>query len=333
MTEADRASRILVMVDASNFEYTCVFSAVDKWRKAHFEEYERTVAPTAWETDQDDLPELLNIDSFRRTLRFAVQDRLELIRSVVSTNHMEDVERATAVDTFFALDGDLSKNFRKRLYPDYKGQREKERKKFNVKTAKAYVQDVLFKELGLESALGYKMVRVDGCESDDIIATLATRYPGYMAKILFSSDGDFLQLDGVSQYNCWGKRIERKPFDEGGEPMSAKDYLLWKVLKGDCSDNIRNVFHRVGEKKSWMLVNDKPTLKRMLKEDNGAAERFMLNATLIDFRRIPQDCIERITKAIDAKMDEVQRETDFSLDNCLVTSTTQRLKTVEIEGR
>lgn len=314
----DRSSSILVVVDASNFEYMCIFSAAARWEKLHSDESKLVLKETVWKTDQDNLPELLNYDSFRRVLKFVVQDKLEQLRSIISNNHQGDIDCATDVDVFFALDGELEKNFRKRLYPEYKAQRDLARQRFSIKNLKPYIQDVLFKELGLETALGYRIVKVDGCESDDIIATIFKNYTGYMKRILFSSDKDFLQLKDVIQYDCWGKRVERTIRDVVDEPVGRNDFLLWKIIRGDQSDNIKNVFPKYGDKKSWELVNDRKKLRQMLSENNSAFERFKLNSTLIDFDNIPKDYTKRIMKVVDEKLSEKSFSGEFSLEECMV---------------
>lgn len=315
--DPDRSQKILVAVDASNFEYVCIFAAASKWERTYPDEAAATLPENVWKADQDDLPELLNIDSFRRTLKFTVQDKLEKIREIITQNHMDEVDMAKDMDVFFAVDGDLSKNFRKQLYPAYKAQRANQRQRFSLKNMRPYIQDVLFKELGLESVFGYKIVSAEGCESDDVIATLMTQYPGYMKRILFSSDHDFLQLKDVVQYDCWGKKLERTIKDVTEGEVTRSEFLKWKIIRGDISDNIKNVFPKYGDKKSWDLVQDEPRLKQMLRESNDAMERFKLNSILIDFRRIPKEYTERMMKVIDAKLAE-KKPGDFLLDDCMI---------------
>jgi 5'-3' exonuclease len=183
---------------------------------------------------------------------------------------------------------------------------------------KTYIQNVLFKELGVETALGFKVVAVEGCESDDIIAVIMRKYTDYPCRILFSSDKDFLQLKNVFQYNCWGKRVVRTIPDVVEEEVSRKDFLLWKIIRGDLSDNIKNVFPKYGDKKSWKLVQDRPRLRRLLAEDNGAMERYKLNRSLIDFGRIPEDCVQRIKEALDEKLRDAALADEFMLEGAMV---------------
>ena len=102
----DRSSKILVAVDTSNFEYVCIFAAASRWEKLYSDEA-NGVLNYPGKTDQDNLPELLNFNSFRRTLKFVVQEKLEFIRSIVSLNHQSEIDCATDIDFIFAIDGNI----------------------------------------------------------------------------------------------------------------------------------------------------------------------------------------------------------------------------------
>ena len=313
----DNSTRILVTVDVSNFDYVCTFSAVKHWRKMypddaaiHFRE--------PWATDQDNLPDLTNVPSFRRVLRFTVQDRLGFLDQIISKNHQDAVDCATGVDTIFSFDSNLDGNFRKKLYPGYKAQRKLVKKSFDMSAAKRYIQNVIFGELNLEMTRGYKFIKVDGCECDDIIATVMENCNDYMCRIILSSDRDFLQIGNVYQYNCWGEKIERKINHVVDEPMDRDDFLLWKIIRGDQSDNISNVFPKYGDKKSYSLAMDRNRLRQMLLEDNSAVERFKLNMSLIDFRKIPTKVKDKIWKMVSAKMADRTEPLDFTLEGCMV---------------
>ena len=64
------------------------------------------------------------------------------------------------------------------------------------------------------------------------------------------------------------------------------NYLKAKLIVGDKSDNIPQVFERVGWKKAWSLMSDVETLKEKLK-DSKAINRLKLNSKLIDCKYIP----------------------------------------------
>lgn len=312
--DSGRATRILVAVDASNFGYQCVFAAERRWASLYPDDAGCVLKPAS-ETDQSDLPDLVNLDSFRKTLSFVAQDRLGSIMETVSQNHPDEVELATGMDVVFAMDSYVGDSFRRRLYPAYKANRRKVKSTFDVRSAKRYLEDVVFQELGIETLKGYKVVKVDGCECDDIVYVLMNRFGGYMSRFLFSSDRDFQQIPDVVQYTCWGKRVTR---DVDGEELSPGDFLLWKVVRGDPSDNIANVFPKVGEKKSLALVKDRRRLKEMLVESEDAAERFRTNLQLIDLRRIPSDMEARIYEVLGRRLSEPDAVSEFGIDECMV---------------
>ena len=65
-------------------------------------------------------------------------------------------------------------------------------------------------------------------------------------------------------------------------------------MKGDVSDNIKSVFPKCGDVKSYKLVKNKPLLREMLSESQEANDRYHLNKLLIDFRSIPKEMEEKI---------------------------------------
>lgn len=316
----DRKTRILVAMDTSNFEYMCVFVALSRWEKYHSDEASAVLAEDHWHTDQENLPDLLNYDSFRKTIRLAVQDKLEGFRNILKRNHEFELDTASGIDVLFVVDDKLDNNFRKVIYPGYKAQRKAMRQRFNVSKAKAYIHNVVFKELDIEETMGYHIVKVDKCESDDVIAILMKNYTDYMLRVIISSDRDYLQIDDVVQYDQWGNKVERK-LDENitDEILSRNDYLLFKIIFGDQSDNIPHVFDKCGKVKSYRLVKDKQRLRTLLKENNAAYERFSMNMSLIDFKYIPKENEERIMKVLDEKLSkENPAEESFDINECMI---------------
>jgi 5'-3' exonuclease len=313
-----KENRILVAVDISNFEYLSISAAFTKWKDYYPDDASFLHPPK--ETDQSNLPNLLNIDSFRKVLSMTVQQKLESINWILKNNHQMEIDMAEGIDVICAEDAPITNNFRKLKYPEYKAQRKLLLKSYDVFAIKDYIQDVLFKELEIEEKLGYKIVKVDDCESDDVIAVLMNSNPDYMCRVLISSDRDFLQLEGVHQYDWWGNKIERKIKGHDEFEMNAKEFLLWKILRGDVSDNIKNVFPKYGDVKSYKLVKDKPLLRRMFSESQEAYDRYKLNKELIDFRSIPSDMVSRISGIILEKLTEPslsEKVENFTLESCI----------------
>lgn len=315
----DFSNRILLVVDSSNFEYYCISLAFSSWKDNYPDDAALHVKPVN-ETDQNNLPNIIVSKLFRRELGKVVQRKLESILWIVKNNHQEDVDLATGIDVIFTEDDRLGNNFRKIKCPEYKANRKLMPRCFDAYKAKEYISNVIFKELGLEEKLGYRFVRVTDCESDDIIAVLMKRFPNYRCRVLLSSDRDFLQLKDVYQYNLSGQKIERVIKNHDEMVMTPDEFRLWKIIRGDISDNIKGVFPRHGDVRSYKLVKDKPTLRKMLSESQEAANRYLLNKSLIDFQSIPSDVEERIYKVLCEKMKdfEIKSKTDeFILGECM----------------
>jgi len=319
MENQELINRILLVADISNFDYCCINHAVKTWAKNYHDDSSLYLKPIE-ETDQENLPNILVSNYFKRELRKAVQNKLESLLWMAKNNHQEDIDIADGIDVFFTEDDKIDGNFRKLKYPEYKSNRKLILRNFNISIIKDYVQDVIFKELEVETKLGYKIVKVPNCESDDIIAILMKRFSNYRCRILFSSDKDFLQLENVHQYDMWGKKVERVIRNHEDMTMTPDEFRLWKIIRGDISDNIKGVFPKYGDVKSYKLVKDKPTLKQMLRESQESANRYLLNKFLIDFKSIPQETEDKIYSVLCEKMKEVEFKTkvdEFSLEGCM----------------
>ena len=276
-------NKAIVVVDASYWLYYTIFGAVSEFQKKSSDEARYWIKPVE-EVDQNNLPDLLNCDTFKRILTKFVMKRCETIDWQLKSHFQDKLDAIDRIDIVFAMDDYVSKNFRKTLYPEYKAQRQIAPKAYNVFNIKQYVFDVIFKELELEEKYGYKFISVEGAEGDDVIATIFKRcVDDYDLKVLFASDHDFVQLKDVVQLNLFGQIVECKLADENVTP---DEYLLSKIILGDGSDNIRKVFKGVGPKKALKLIRDKDKLKSMLKEDQDSAKQFILNRKLISFDEI-----------------------------------------------
>ena len=312
-------NRVLLVADLSNVIYQAVFSAKNAWEREYPEE--SSFMKNRWRTDQENLPNLLNYQNFRRILGRKVQEKVESVVQIARKWHQAEIDSAEGVDFFLSEDDFLSGNFRKRIYPEYKQQRKVALKEFDVSAAIDYARNVVMKDLGLEKTHGCKFVKVKDCESDDVIAVLMGKYRDYMCRILVSSDKDYLQIEGINQYDGWGKKVVPyiKSVKQGALDFADwKEFLLWKIIRGDPSDNIKGVFKGYGHKKSFLLARDKDRLKAMLKEDLSAAQRFKRNMELIDFRKIPKDMVERIEAVLEEKMSEIKEPESLKAGGCIV---------------
>lgn len=287
-------NKILVVVDASYFEYYCLFGASNQFMKRKPLEAKTLIKP-ADEVDQKHLPSLLVSDSFKKILKQMVMKRCEVLDWVLKQNFRDELDIADQVDIVFAEDDRVSKSFRKELYPEYKLQRAFVPKSYKTQDIKDYIMNVIFKDLDVESQYGYRFVKVDNAEGDDVIATVMESLDGYVLKVLFASDKDFLQIDGIHQFDLAGKEVKRIVCDQ---ELTAHEFMMMKLLLGDGSDNIPKVFDGVGPKKALKLIRDKDALKAKLKESQHAAKQFKLNKQLICFSEIPQQLKDKILETV-----------------------------------
>lgn len=288
-------NRFLQLVDNSYFQYFCIFGAVSDFQKRYPDEASLWIKPVD-ECDQENLPNILNSDTFKRILKQYVMKRLETIENIAKQNFQDQIDSVEQIDIVFACDDKLKKNFRLDIYPQYKANRLIIKRQYKLSPIKEYMYNILYKELGLEDTLGYKFITVEGAEGDDIIATALLKLKdNYLDTMLIASDHDFLQINGVREFDLFGKESK---CELGGEAVTADDYLLGKILMGDRSDNIKQVFAKCGPKTALKYVKNKDTLNTLLAENQEYADRFLLNKKIISFSEIPTELSDKIERTL-----------------------------------
>ena len=297
----DDNKKLLVCIDGSYWLYFTAFGAVAEFQRSNASLASVWIKP-AEECDQSNLPNLVNCEEFKVILKKMAMKRLETIEWIVKSNLQDQVDMASGIDFLFAMDDRVSYSFRKKLYPEYKAQRLLTPKSYNIYAIKKYITDVIFKELEVEKNYDYHMISVEGAEADDVIACICRNIAkDYMLTILYASDHDFIQLEGIKQYNLFGQKVECKV---GDVEVTPKEYLLSKILLGDGADNISKVFSGVGPKKVLKLIKDKDLLKKKLSESQSAAKQFLTNKKLISFDFIPKELEQHIVEVASKKLYE-----------------------------
>ena len=125
--------------------------------------------------------------------------------------------------------------WRRDIFPFYKASRKKNRE------ASGHDWSSIFDCLGkikqeLKDYSPYKVIDVDTCEADDIIAVLAMKYSTTQKIMILSSDKDFAQLQkfpNVEQYSPILKKAIK-------EPLPAAQ-LKQLIIRGDKGDGIPNI--------------------------------------------------------------------------------------------
>lgn len=170
-------------------------------------------------------------------------------------------------------------NFRKSLVP-YKENRE------NKDDAVFAIIDEL---LTITKNLGCKNILPKSLEADDIIYYICKHTKG--EKLVISSDKDLLQLvsEDTTIYSPNKKIIYNKDNFKSLMGMETKDFVVYKAILGDVSDNIPGV-PRYGEKKALkMALNWEEAKSNFNEEQMEIVER---NLKIMDLSRAKEFCDE-----------------------------------------
>ena len=186
---------------------------------------------------------------------------------------------------------DSRHNWRKDVYDDYKGNRQKKRDDSEVDYEEFFkrLDEFILEAKELFSTVYF--LKINNCETDDTIAVLAKKFSNNIAKeiIIVSSDKDFLQLQkykNIKQYDGNQKKFI--------SCLNPENELEIKILTGDKGDNIPAVRPRVGPVTASKLLNE--GLDIILKDPLIAAN-YIRNKKLISFEEIPDDIINIIDTA------------------------------------
>lgn len=139
------------------------------------------------------------------------------------------------------------------------------------------------------------VVRHPNYECDDVLAALARITHATDDVIVVSSDTDFYQLLNGSQHIELYNPIKKDFIDP-----PAYDYVTWKALRGDSSDNIPGI-RGIGDKRALDLVENSEVLQKFL-EQKDHRETFQRNVDMIKFHELsPTEMaeLERNTLATD----------------------------------
>jgi len=191
--------------------------------------------------------------------------------------------------------------WRKEIFPNYKASRKK------MRETSGHDWNKIFECLNkirdeLKEHSPYKVIEIDTCEADDIIATIATKYSANEKVLILSSDKDFAQLQkfkNVEQYSP----ILKKHIKEDLPKLQLKQL----IIRGDKGDGIPNimspddVFVTGGRQKP--ITNKK--IINWLNQDpkdfcsDEMYRNYVRNETLIDLSKVPESLKEEILHSYD----------------------------------
>jgi 5'-3' exonuclease len=190
---------------------------------------------------------------------------------------------------------DSSNSWRYLVYPKYKAHRKKAKAKSDLDWGRIFQEmDALI--LDFKTHLPFKIIKIDRCEADDIIAVLTLQTKGN--KVIISRDEDFYQLlDKAKIYDAFKSKYITE--------VDHKKFLYEKIYIGQAKDNIPNVKtpsdwpedkRKPGfGKASFDKLYDSLELEDWVKE-NDYTKNLERNRRLIDFKMIPPVIQEAVMK-------------------------------------
>lgn len=147
-----------------------------------------------------------------------------------------------------AFDGKGGSLRRRKLFSEYKSNRTPKdtwKKEFSsTEEERESMKMQIARTLEYIENLPLTFVRIDHIEADDTIANIAKQYYDEDTKItIVSTDRDFLQLvdDNISIWNPIRKIHYTSKQMEEEYGMLPQNYLLYRILTGDNSDNIPGI--------------------------------------------------------------------------------------------
>jgi 5'-3' exonuclease len=209
-------------------------------------------------------------------------------------------------DLVIACDG--RHYWRKEFFANYKGMRKKAREESDLDWG------IIFDTLSeiredLRTHFSYKVIHVDRCEADDVIAILAEstqEFGMHEPVMIVSSDKDFKQLhlnDNVKQFSPMLKKqivVNKK---------ELKEWMIEHIVKGDSGDGIPNILSAddvfmIGERqKSVSSKRLTEFFEQGFKACRTDEERrnWHRNETLVNFKFIPEDIKKTVMEAFEVK--------------------------------
>jgi hypothetical protein len=192
-------------------------------------------------------------------------------------------------------------NWRRSYFPQYKANRRKGRDESDFDWNKAFTIMNKIREEIAEN-FPYKVLHVEGCEADDIIATMVEHtqeFGQYEEVMIVSSDGDFKQLQQYDNVKQFSPLLKKAVIDK-----NPKVNLIEKILSGDAGDGVPNVLSHddtfVNGERQTPLSKKK---KQAIIEDLADGEllyaaswyrNYQRNEKLIDLTKTPDDLKQKI---------------------------------------
>ena len=99
----DKKNKFLICIDGSYASYFILFGAASEFQKRYPEVASTWIKPPE-ECDQQNLPNLLNCEEFKKILKQFTMKRLETIEWIAKENFQDEIDIASGIDVIFAMD-------------------------------------------------------------------------------------------------------------------------------------------------------------------------------------------------------------------------------------
>ena len=202
----------------------------------------------------------------------------------------------------FAIDCPRDNIWRVEHFPDYKKTRtlSSEIKQKDCKNIFMHTINNLLPIFKEQYNINY--IKSDKAEADDIVAT-AVKFIREKDKdrkiIIIANDHDYLQLvDDNLEIYALASTVKKMKLINNKSIGTGKQNLLYKIIKGDTSDNIKSPFKKCGDKTALKYVNSDEELQKAFNKESGSKEKFDLNKLIIDFNEIPEDITDNINNKL-----------------------------------
>ncbi len=255
-----------------------------------------------------------------------------LMRQISNTSNLEEglvrhmvLNSIRAISKKFRNHGDIviacdgPTYWRREVFPQYKQHRKKDREKSGHDWSAIFTILHKIRE-EISANMPYKVIRVEGAEADDIIATLTKKYCPHESVVIVSSDKDFVQLHVSKNVKQWSPILGK--FVATDTPMRDK---LEHILQGDRGDGIPNALSAddsfvTGQRQK--PIQQKKILEWIemsyedLSKNEQLAHGFARNKMLIDFDNIPS----AISQAIVAQYESITPKPRAAMINYFMAS-------------
>ena len=255
---------------------------------------------------------IASVLTFQRELKGDASEVKNLIRHVVLSTIKSYKKKYYKEygDVIICCDG--RKYWRKDYFEFYKGMRKTNRENSDLDW------DLIFNTLSeiredLVKYFPYKVMHLQRCEADDIIAIL-TKYvqeneliqQGLVEEpqkvLILSSDKDFKQLQLYPNVSQWSPMLKKYI---AATKKEIDDFMIEHVVKGDSGDGVPNILSKdnvfmIGERQN--PVSAKRLAEFIEKGINACRtdeerRNWQRNSTLVNFANIPPDVTEEVIVA------------------------------------